>query len=194
MSSRVISQKVAVSVVYAGAMFIAVMDQTIVNLALAAIGRMFHTPATAVAGTVIGCQVSVAVFIPAAAWLGDRIGPRQLLLGSIAVFTVASALCGLAGSLDGVSEGPNAAWTDGPIVASIAAGTVLLAAMVVIEPRAAPLLDLRVYAGVRRHHLLAAHQPAAAGHFVRHGVRCRRGVPSQPGGGALPPSPPRHRR
>jgi EmrB/QacA subfamily drug resistance transporter len=98
--SRVISQKVAVSVVYAGAMFIAVMDQTIVNVALAAIGRQFHTSATAVAGTVIGYQVSVALFIPAAAWLGDRIGPRQVLLGSIALFTVASALCGLAGSLD----------------------------------------------------------------------------------------------
>jgi len=89
-----------VSVVYAGAMFIAVMDQTIVNVALAAIGRQFHTQATAVAGTVIGYQVSVAVFIPAAAWLGDRIGPRRLLLGSIAIFTVASALCGLAGSLN----------------------------------------------------------------------------------------------
>jgi EmrB/QacA subfamily drug resistance transporter len=81
-------------------MFIAVMDQTIVNVALAAIGRQFHTQATAVAGTVIGYQVSVALFIPAAAWLGDRIGPRQLLLGSIAIFTVASALCGLASSLD----------------------------------------------------------------------------------------------
>lgn len=45
MSSRVISQKAAVSVVYAGAMFIAVMDQAIVNVALAPIGRQFHTPA-----------------------------------------------------------------------------------------------------------------------------------------------------
>ncbi len=100
MSSRVISQKAAVSVVYAGAMFIAVMDQTIVNVALATIGRQFHTSATAVAGAVIGYQVSVALCIPAAAWLGDRLGPRQVLLGSIAIFTVASALCGLAGSLD----------------------------------------------------------------------------------------------
>lgn len=261
MSFRVISQKAAVSVVYAGAMFIAVMDQTIVNVALAAIGRQFHTSATAVAGTVIAYQVSVALSIPAAAWLGDRIGPRQLLLGSIAIFTVASALCGLAGSLGemvafrvlqgiggglmtpvgltmlfrafpqaerirasailviptalapavgpiiggwfvtdvtwrwvfyvnvpiglfavvfgllfladqehppagrfdvpgfvtsslglgllmfGVSEGPHSGWTAGPIVACIAAGALLLAAMVVIELRStAPLLDLRVYA------------------------------------------------
>ena len=100
MPSRVISQKVAVSVVYAGAMFIAVMDQTIVNVALATIGRDFHAPAAGVAGTVIGYQVAVALSIPAAAWLGDRLGPRQVLLGAIGLFTVASALCGLAGSLD----------------------------------------------------------------------------------------------
>ena len=114
MPYRVISQKAAVSVVYAGAMFIAVMDQTIVNVALATIGRQFHTSATAVAGAVIGYQVSVALFIPAAAWLGDRLGPRQVLLGSIAIFTVASALCGLAGSLGElvafrVLQGPAAA-------------------------------------------------------------------------------------
>jgi len=99
-SSRVISQKAAVSVVYAGAMFIAVMDLTIVNVALATIGRDFHASAAGVAETVIGYQVAVALSIPAAAWLGDRLGPRQVLLGSIAIFTAASALCGLAGSLN----------------------------------------------------------------------------------------------
>jgi len=95
----VISQKTAVAVVYAGAMFIAVMDQTIVNVALPAIGRDLHVSAAGVAGTVIGYQVAVALTIPAAAWLGDRLGPRRVLLGAIALFTAASALCGLAGSL-----------------------------------------------------------------------------------------------
>jgi MFS family permease len=92
LSSRVISQKTAVSVVYAGAMFIAVMDQTIVNVALTTIAHQFHAPAAGVAGIVIGYQVAVGLSIPAAAWLGDRLGPRQVLLGAIAVFTVASAL------------------------------------------------------------------------------------------------------
>ena len=83
MRSRVISQKAAVSVVYAGAMFIAVMDQTIVNVALAAIGREFHTQPTAVAGAVIGYQVSVALFIPAAVvgwvWNSRPIAARATL-------------------------------------------------------------------------------------------------------------------
>jgi EmrB/QacA subfamily drug resistance transporter len=96
---RALNQKVAVSVVYAGAMFIAVMDLTIVNVALPTIARDFHASTANVAATVIGYQVSLAVFIPASSWLGERFGQRQVLLASIVVFTVASALCGLAGSL-----------------------------------------------------------------------------------------------
>jgi EmrB/QacA subfamily drug resistance transporter len=39
------------------------------------------------------------VFISASGWLGDRFGGKRVLLGAIVVFTVASALCGMAGSL-----------------------------------------------------------------------------------------------
>jgi EmrB/QacA subfamily drug resistance transporter len=47
----------------------------------------------------IAFLVSLAVFIPASGWLGDRLGGKRVLLAAIAVFTVASALCGLASSL-----------------------------------------------------------------------------------------------
>jgi EmrB/QacA subfamily drug resistance transporter len=96
---RSMNQKIAVSIVYAGAMFIAVMDLTIVNVALPTIGRELHASTASVAATIIGYQVSLAVFIPASSWLGDRFGPRQVLLWSILIFTAASALCGMAGSL-----------------------------------------------------------------------------------------------
>ncbi len=43
--------------------------------------------------------VSLAVFIPASGWLGDRFGGKRVLLAAILVFTAASALCGMAGSL-----------------------------------------------------------------------------------------------
>jgi MFS family permease len=58
---RMVNPKVAASVVYAGAMFIAVMDLTIVNVALPTIAREFHASAASVAATVIGYQVSLAV-------------------------------------------------------------------------------------------------------------------------------------
>jgi EmrB/QacA subfamily drug resistance transporter len=93
------SQKVAVSVVFVAAMFISIMDVTIVNVALPTIGRDFAVSPTAVDSISIAFLVSLAVFIPASGWLGDRFGGKRVLLAAIAVFTVASALCGLASSL-----------------------------------------------------------------------------------------------
>jgi EmrB/QacA subfamily drug resistance transporter len=93
------SQKVAVSVVFVAAMFMSIMDVTIVNVALPTIGRDFSVSPTAVDSISIAFLVSLAVFIPASGWLGDRFGGKRVLLIAIAVFTIASALCGLASSL-----------------------------------------------------------------------------------------------
>jgi EmrB/QacA subfamily drug resistance transporter len=94
-----ISQKVAVGVVFVAAMFMSIMDTTIVNVALPTIGRDFGVSATAVDSISISFLVSLAVFIPASGWLGDRFGGKRVLLTAIVVFTSASALCGLASSL-----------------------------------------------------------------------------------------------
>jgi EmrB/QacA subfamily drug resistance transporter len=97
-TSRV-SQKVAVSVVYVAAMFMTIMDSTIVNVALPAIGRTFGVESSSVAGVSIYFLVSLAVSMSASGWLGDRFGGKRVLLTAIVVFTGASALCGMAGSL-----------------------------------------------------------------------------------------------
>jgi EmrB/QacA subfamily drug resistance transporter len=94
-----VSQKVAVSVVFVAALFISIMDTSIVNVALPSIGRDFHVSATSVDGIAISFLVSLAVFIPASGWLGDRFGGKRVLMAAIAIFTIASALCGLASSL-----------------------------------------------------------------------------------------------
>ncbi len=94
-----ISQKVAVSVVFVAAMFMTIMDATIVNVALPTIGHDFNVSPTSVDSIAIGFLVSLAVFIPASGWLGDRFGGKRVLLAAIVVFTIASALCGLATSL-----------------------------------------------------------------------------------------------
>jgi EmrB/QacA subfamily drug resistance transporter len=98
MESR-ISQKVAVGVVFVAALFMSIMDATIVNVALPTIGRDFHVSPTAVDSIAIGFLVSLAVFIPASGWLGDRFGGKRVLLTAIVLFTAASALCGIASSL-----------------------------------------------------------------------------------------------
>ena len=98
-TTGLVSEKVAVSVVFVAAMFMSIMDTTIVNVALPTIGRDFSVSPTAVDSVSIAYLVSLAVFIPASGWLGDRFGGKRVLLTAIAVFSVASALCGLASSL-----------------------------------------------------------------------------------------------
>ncbi|MHB1535876.1 MAG: MDR family MFS transporter [Acidimicrobiales bacterium] len=93
------NQKIAVSVVFVAAMFMTIMDATIVNVALPTLGRQFGVRPDAVDTVAIAFLVSLAVFIPASGWIGDRLGGRTTLLGAIVIFTGASALCGVATSL-----------------------------------------------------------------------------------------------
>jgi EmrB/QacA subfamily drug resistance transporter len=97
--ARQMNQRIAVGVVYVAALFMAIMDTTIVNVALPVIGRDFHTSPDAVDTISIAFLVSVGVFIAASGWLGDRFGGRKVLLASVVIFTVASAACGLAQNL-----------------------------------------------------------------------------------------------
>ncbi|MFF2662134.1 MDR family MFS transporter [Kitasatospora sp. NPDC058032] len=91
--------KAAVGVVFVAALFMSIMDTTIVNVALPAIGRDFGTDPAGVGVINVGYLVSLAVFVPLSGWLGDRLGTRRVFLASLALFTLASLLCGVAGSL-----------------------------------------------------------------------------------------------
>jgi EmrB/QacA subfamily drug resistance transporter len=93
------NQKVAVAVVFVSAMFMNIMDITIVNVALPAIGRQFRVTEASLDAVATGYLVSLAVFIPAAGYLGDRFGSKRILLLAIGMFTAASVLCGSADSL-----------------------------------------------------------------------------------------------
>ncbi len=94
-----INPKVSVSVVFVAAMFMSIMDGTIVNVALPALSRQFNAPGTSIDAVVVGYLVSLAIVIPASGWLGDRLGTKRIFLCALAVFTCASALCGLSTSL-----------------------------------------------------------------------------------------------
>ncbi|MBX7160612.1 MAG: DHA2 family efflux MFS transporter permease subunit [Acidimicrobiia bacterium] len=99
MLSQRVSQKVAVGAVYVAALFMTIMDSTIVNVTLPAMGHEFGVASAAVNGVVIYYLVALAAAIPVSGWLGDRFGGRRVLLGAILLFVVASALCGAAQSL-----------------------------------------------------------------------------------------------
>jgi EmrB/QacA subfamily drug resistance transporter len=89
---------ISVSIVFVVAMFMSIMDSTIVNVALPSLGRQLGVPATSIDAVVVGYLVSLAVVIPASGWLGDRFGTKRVFLTALALFSIASALCGLAGS------------------------------------------------------------------------------------------------
>lgn len=99
-ASAPINQKLAVSVVFVAAMFMNIMDITIINVALPTIGRQLKVGPTSVSAVAIGYLVSLAVTIPASGWLGDRFGLKKVLLTAIVIFTGASALCGAAQSFE----------------------------------------------------------------------------------------------
>jgi EmrB/QacA subfamily drug resistance transporter len=95
----VIPLKVAVSVVFVSSMFMNIMDSTVVNVALPTLSRSFEVPLGSVSGVVTAYLVTLAVAMPASGWMGDRFGAKAVMIASVGLFTLASALCGLATSL-----------------------------------------------------------------------------------------------
>jgi MFS family permease len=76
--------------------FMALLDVTIVNVAMPTIGRTLHGSGAELQLVVAGYTVSYAMLLITGARLGDLRGRRTLFLTGVAVFTLASALCGFA--------------------------------------------------------------------------------------------------
>ncbi|MGN7862398.1 MFS transporter [Microbacterium sp. 22303] len=89
----------AVAVLVAGCFFMENLDGTIVVTAAPMIARDLGVTSAAVAVTVTAFLLTVAVLIPASAWLTDRFGVRRVFTVAIAVFTLASLLCALSATL-----------------------------------------------------------------------------------------------
>jgi EmrB/QacA subfamily drug resistance transporter len=89
----------AVAVAYVTALLMAAIDMQIVNVALPTLSSDFDAPLSDVQWTVISYLLTLAVVIPASGWIGDRLGTRRTFIFALGLFTVASALCGIAQSL-----------------------------------------------------------------------------------------------
>src|SRR5579871_5078586 len=73
-----------------------VLDTTIVNVALPAIQRDLHFTQGSLTWVVNAFLITFGSLLLLAGRLGDLVGRRRVFLTGIAVFTAASALCGLA--------------------------------------------------------------------------------------------------
>src|SRR5437868_2004182 len=80
--------------------FMEVLDTTIANVALRYIAGGLSSPATDSEWVITSYLAANAVILPISGWLSVRLGRRRYFLISIVMFTLASALCGIATSLD----------------------------------------------------------------------------------------------
>ena len=75
---------------------IAMLDATVVGIALPSIGRDFHGGVGTLQWVVTGYTLTLAAFLLLGGSLGDRYGRRRIFSIGVAWFAVASALCGIA--------------------------------------------------------------------------------------------------
>ena len=82
------------------ALFMIMLDNTVVNVALPSIQRAFNPTAESLEWTVNAYVLTFAALILTGGKLGDRFGRRRLFMIGLGVFTLASAMCALAQSDD----------------------------------------------------------------------------------------------
>jgi len=94
-----------------------VLDVTIVNVALPSIKNDLHFSETSISWVVNAYLLTYGGFLLLGGRLGDLFGHRRLFIGGIALFTVASLVCGLSTS-EGLLVGARAVQGVGGAVAS----------------------------------------------------------------------------
>src|SRR5438270_1717698 len=81
-------------------LFMVVLDNLVVNVALPSIHRDLGSSIQALEWTVNAYVLSYAVFLLTGAALGDRFGRKRMFIGGIVLFTLSSAAAAVAPSTD----------------------------------------------------------------------------------------------
>jgi EmrB/QacA subfamily drug resistance transporter len=81
------------------ALFMVMLDNTVVNVSLPSIQRDLHASLSALEWTVNAYTLTFAVLLLTGAALGDRFGRRRMLAIGLSIFTVSSAAAALAPSI-----------------------------------------------------------------------------------------------
>ena len=88
--------KYAIALTVALGLFMAVLDNTVVNVALTAMQQTFNTDVNTIQWVITGYFLSQAAVIPVSGYLGNRFGLKRVFIIALAVFTIGSFLCGIA--------------------------------------------------------------------------------------------------
>ena len=95
-----IPYKWLVAVVFIAGLFMNLMDMTIVNVALPTLGKELHANSATLEWVVNGYLLSMAIWIPASGWIGDKFGTKRIFLLSLTIFTLGSMFCGLSHTIE----------------------------------------------------------------------------------------------
>ncbi len=90
---------VAIALLVAGTFFMENLDATVITPAVPQIARSFAVHPLDLNVGISAYMLTLGVFIPVSGWVAERFGPRRVFASAIAIFTIASVLCGLAATL-----------------------------------------------------------------------------------------------
>jgi EmrB/QacA subfamily drug resistance transporter len=95
----IIGRSEAIALLVAGAFFMENLDGTVVVTAMPQMAASFGVHPADLNIGVSAYMLTLAVLIPASGWVADRLGARRVFTSAIALFTLASMLCGLSQGL-----------------------------------------------------------------------------------------------
>src|SRR6185295_5912613 len=96
-----IEYKYIVAILAVFAIFMELLDSTVVNVAVPTLQRDFDVrTASTIQWVITGYLLSLAVFIPISGWAGDRFGTKRVFMFALSVFSAASLLCALAWNIE----------------------------------------------------------------------------------------------
>src|SRR5213593_2625361 len=100
-TSRTLDREIMLlgAVVVLGAIM-AILDATIVNVAIPTLGRDFGTSISLIQWVMTGYLLAFASVIPLTGWASDRFGAKRVWIASLLLFMAGSALSGAAWSIE----------------------------------------------------------------------------------------------
>lgn len=96
---RAASDPRMIAAIVASALFMQNLDSAAIATALPAMARDLGEDPVRLGAAITSYLVALTVFIPVSGWVADRFGARRVFMAAIAVFTLASLLCGRASGL-----------------------------------------------------------------------------------------------
>ena len=81
--------------IVAATFFMEYLDTTVIATALPQMAHSFGVGPNSLSLGMTAYMLALAIFIPVSGWVADRCGSRTVFFSAIAVFTLASVLCGM---------------------------------------------------------------------------------------------------